>query len=203
VKTLTLQQFKERFGWIPDAAVDGKYAAAHDREIINSLCAFERPERVLEIGINEGRTAELLLRCSPWIKTYCGMDVYHGLVPALDVQRGETPGAGMVARLVNDPRLKVILSAFGACSDMRKFTGDGFGFVYIDADHSERGVETDTLYAESVAASHACFVWHDYAPDLPGVVRFLDRYSQRKDACHVAGTRIVFGFVGSEKGATK
>lgn len=196
MQRLTLQDFKARFGWVPDAAVESKYADAYDRQIINSLCAFVRPARVLEIGINEGRTAELLLRCSPWITEYVGVDVPEGFVPELSGQRGEVPAGGAVARFVNDPRLKVVVSSVGTYPDIAQLTGAGFGLVFIDADHSERGVERDTLLAESVTTGGACLVWHDYHPSLPGVVRFLDRRSETHSVFNVAGTRIVFGFCG-------
>jgi len=202
VQTITLREFGDWYGWVPDKAVDGKYADTNDRQIINSLCAFVRPSRVLEIGINEGRTAELLLRCSPWIREYVGVDVLAGFVPALDGQRGEVPVEGAVARFVKDKRLTVVLSDAGTGPATAALTGGGFGLIYIDADHSEQGVERDTMLAETVRAERSCIVWHDYHRDLPGVVRFLDRYSKGTAIAHVAGTRIAFGlFYGAQKGS--
>ena len=203
MQSITLQDFGDWYGWVPDKAVDGKYADTNDRQIINSLCAFVRPARVLEIGINEGRTAELLLRCSPWIREYVGVDVQAGFIPALEQQRGEVPVAGAVARLVNDKRLTVVLCTGGTCLTMPELTGSGgFGLIYIDADHTEQGVERDTMLAEKVRAERSCIVWHDYHPDLPGVVKFLDRYSQGTAIAHGTGTRIAFGlFYGAQKGS--
>jgi hypothetical protein len=193
--SITLPQFAAIFGWRPDTAVENKYADPNDRQVINSLNAFRRPKRVLEFGINEGRTAELLLRNSPWIQHYCGLDVFPDFDPAWSHQRPEIPRPGTVARFVSDPRLHTVLSTVGSYDGVQELTGRDFDLIYIDADHSYPGVARDTSIACSVAAQGACLIWHDYAAAAPGVVQFLDERAAFASLVHVAGTRVAFQFL--------
>ena len=192
MKTVSLEEFRATYGWIPDQAVDHCYATREDRQVINSINAALRPERVLEFGINEGRQAELMLRTSPWIRHYCGIDVYPDFIPAWSQQRGEIPGEGKVGRFVKDDRLHLVLSNVGSYEGIQALTGSGYGLIYIDADHSYEGVARDTAIAYSVAAPGAAIVWHDYKWDIPSVMRFLDEIADRDALVHVGGTRIAF-----------
>lgn len=191
--TINLVQFRALFGWQYAKAVDGKYADTNDRQVLNSINAFRMPWRVLEFGINEGRTAELLLRTSPWIQHYCGIDIYASFEPAWEHQRSEIPGNGRVACLVKDPRLVTVMSSIGTYEGIQNLTGRLYDLIFIDADHTREGVARDTAIALSVAAPRACIVWHDYAADVPGVMRFLDEQSAAGvPVVHVLGTRMAF-----------
>jgi hypothetical protein len=195
MNSISLPLFRTLFGWEHHLAIDGKYADINDRQVLNTLNAFRQPARVLEIGVNEGRTAELLLRTSPWITHYCGVDVFDTFLPAWEYQRSEVPGKNMVAHLVKDPRLHTVLSTVGTYDGIQQLTGRDFNFIYIDADHSHEGVARDTAIARSVAAPGATLVWHDYAPDIMGVVNYLNEQSARESIIHVQNTRIVFQFL--------
>lgn len=195
MNTITLPLFRILFGWEHRPAIDGKYADTNDRQVLNTLNAFRQPSRVLEIGINEGRTAELLLRTSPWIKQYCGIDVYPDFQPAWDHQRSEIPAANKVAHLVKDPRLQTVLSIVGTYQGIQARTGHDYDLIFIDADHSYEGVARDTAIALSVATPRACLVWHDYSHDVPGVRKFLDERAIREPLIAVIGTRIAFQFL--------
>jgi predicted O-methyltransferase YrrM len=196
--SINLPLFRTIFGWQHDLAVDGKYADTNDRQVLNSLNAFRQPRRVLEIGINEGRTAELLLRTSPWIQHYCGIDVYPDFQPAWDHQRPEIPGPNKIAHLVSDNRLAIVMSNVGTYDGIQSLTGTDFDLIFIDADHTHAGVARDTAIALSVATPGACIVWHDYASDVPGVRQFLDERAIREPVIHVTGTRIAFQFLQPE-----
>lgn len=194
---ITLDQFRALFG-LPDVqATDGKYADRFDRQILCALSAVYRPHRVLEIGIQEGRTAELLLRVSPWIFRYVGIDVYHDFVPTLPIQRSEVPGEGAAARLAkSDPRLHTLLISGGTAAIECPNRDIGVcDLIYIDADHSYDGVKRDTELADQIInrSEPSVIVWHDYHPSLPGVVRLLDeRAATHKRLVHVEATRIAF-----------
>jgi predicted O-methyltransferase YrrM len=195
MNSISLPLFRALFGWQHHLALDGKYADKNDRQVLNTLNAFRQPARVLEIGINEGRTAELLLRTSPWIKHYCGIDVFDTFVPALAHQRLEIPKNNSVAHLVKDPRLHTVMSTIGTYDGVQQLTGRDYNFIFIDADHSFEGVARDTAIARSVAAPGATLVWHDYASDLPDVMRFLTEHAVCENIIHVQNTRIVFQFL--------
>jgi predicted O-methyltransferase YrrM len=197
---ITLPQFKAIFGWVNTPATDTTYANPCDRQVLNTLNAFLQPARVMEIGINEGRTAELLLRCGPWIRHYCGIDVPPEFTPTLQQQRSEIPGAGKIACRVNDPRLHTVTSTVGTYPDMvNHLTGKDFNLIFIDADHSYTGVKRDTEIAFSAISPRGCIVWHDYSPDLPDIVRFINESNRIADRIiHVQNTRICFRFITSD-----
>lgn len=197
MQTITLPQFRALFGWVPEKAVDGKYADTDDRQILATLSAFAQPGRVCEFGVNEGRTAELLLRTGPWIRHYCGIDVFPGFQTTWDKQQAEVPAEGRAGFFaIADPRMHVVLTTEGIGPGIEQLTGHAFDLIFIDADHTFEGVSRDTQLAKLVAAPGCCLIWHDYTNDCPGVRRFLDQYS---NACnrvlHVAGTRVAFQFL--------
>jgi SAM-dependent methyltransferase len=198
---ISLDVFRSLFGWDAAPAVDGVYADRYDRQTVNSLSAFWRPSRVLEIGLNEGRTAELLLRRGPWIKEYVGVDVPADFKPAWDHQNSEVPKQGRAGRFVTDTRLRVVLLDTGTTPDSANQIGQDFDFVFIDADHTYDGVKRDTLLAESILSERAVIVWHDYHRETPGIVEFLEGHDLGAYRTVVVGdTRIAFRFYTGPKG---
>ena len=193
--TITLDQFWSLFGRVDATARDGKYADRHDRQILCALSRAFRPQTVLEIGVNEGRTAELLLRTSPWIRSYVGLDVPHDYVPAMPTQKPEVPALGAAGQFAaHDPRFVCHLLSYGTCDLDPSWIGGPFNFVFIDADHSYEGVKRDTELACSVlCAAGGIIAWHDYHHELPGVVRYLNELEAVKHRIiHIAETRIAF-----------
>ena len=194
---LSLQQFFGIFGEQTHQAVDGTYADRYDRQIICALSRAFRPRRFLEIGVNEGRTAELVLRVSPWICHYLGVDVLPNHIPTLDQQKSEVPQADQCARFVRDDRFELLQIAGGTANLHASDLGSPCDFVYVDADHSYEGVHRDTDLARDILpAAGGVIVWHDYHRSLPGVVRYLDESVMLgRRMVHVCDSRIVFEVV--------
>ena len=193
--TITLGQFWAIFGCIHATARDGKYADCYDRQILCSLSRAFRPHAVLEIGVNEGRTAEMLLRTSPWICSYVGIDVPPDFSPVIPTQRSEVPVFGAVGHFAaHDPRFhcQILAEGTGGCNACA--IGGPFNFIFIDADHSYEGVKRDTELATNVlCASGGIIAWHDYHHGLPGVVRYINELNNVNNRIiHVDGTRIAF-----------
>ena len=195
---ITLQQFGAIFGLVEAQALDKTYADRYDRQLICALSRTFRPRRFIELGVNEGRTAELVLRTSPWICHYLGVDVLWNHIPALEQQKAEIPRQGQCGRYAMCDRRFELMEILGGTANVQP---DQFGgpcdMVYVDADHSYDGVKRDTeLARESLSAAGGCIIWHDYHRDLPGVVRYLDELVlQNRPLVHVQGTRIVFEVV--------
>jgi SAM-dependent methyltransferase len=195
---LSLQQFGAIFGLVEAQALDKTYADRYDRQLICALSRTFRPRRFLELGVNEGRTAELVLRTSPWICHYIGVDALHDHVPALAQQKSEVPKCGRCGfYAMHDSRFDLIEIAGGTANLDPRMLGAPADMVFIDADHSYEGVKRDTeLARESLSAAGGCIIWHDYHRDLPGVVRYLDELVvQNRPLVHVQGTRVVFEVV--------
>jgi SAM-dependent methyltransferase len=195
---LSLQQFGAIFGLVEAQAIDKTYADRYDRQLICALSRTFRPRRFLELGVNEGRTAELVLRTSPWICHYIGVDALHDHVPALAQQKSEVPKFGRCGfYAMHDSRFDLIEIAGGTANLDPRMLGAPADMVFIDADHSYEGVRRDTVIAhECLTAAGGVVIWHDYHADLPGVCLYLNELSMAgRPLVHVQGTRIVFEVV--------
>ena len=48
-----------------------------------------------------------------------------------------------------------------------------FDFVWVDGDHSYDGVKNDTEKALAILRPGGTIMWHDFAPDSPGLVDYI------------------------------
>jgi predicted O-methyltransferase YrrM len=164
-------------------------------EVLIALVAGVAPRCVLEIGVNEGRTAKAMLANVPGILRYIGVDVPPTYRPSKDVQRREVPArpGHMAAR---DPRFELVLRERGS---MDFAPGDlpTVDAVFIDGDHGFEAVLHDTLLARQIVRPGGIIIWHDYhAVDTVDVRRVLERfYATGSDIRHVAGTWLAFELV--------
>lgn len=150
------------------------------------------PKRVIEFGINEGRTAQAILEYVPGIEQYIGVDVPPDYVTAKEVQRGEVPQ--VAGRLVGgDPRVTLLVPEGGS----RSLTPQDLPQIdaaFIDGDHSRDGVEHDTLLAMEAVRPGGIIVWHDYH-DL-GTVDVREVLNEKHNAGynlrHVRDTWLVY-----------
>ena len=132
-------------------------------EVLVALAREVAPAAVVEIGVNQGRTALALLHNVPSIVRYCGVDVPPGTMLPLPVQAKEVPAqAGELA--MHDPRFRLILRARGSL-DLTPADDDlplPADFVFIDGDHSRAAVEHDSRLARALCRPGGMIVWHDY-----------------------------------------
>lgn len=168
------------------------YATPDDRPALLALARTIRPRTVVEFGVQEGRTAALLLRECPWIRDYLGVDVPADFAPALDGQRTEVPA--VAGHLVSaDSRFRLLLVPGGSAT----LRPDGLvaeaDLVYIDGSHAEADVRHDTALARAIVRPGGVIVWHDY-PSCIGVQRVIDQLNDA-EGDHIAlieGTWICF-----------
>jgi predicted O-methyltransferase YrrM len=132
-------------------------------EVLVALARQVAPTAVVEIGVNQGRTALALLDNVPSIVRYYGVDVPPGTMLPLPVQAKEVPArAGELA--VHDPRFRLILRTRGSL-DLTPADDDlprPADFVFIDGDHSRAAVEHDSRLARTLCRPGGIIVWHDY-----------------------------------------
>lgn len=172
-----------------------KYMHPGELEVLTALVAGVTPRAVAEFGVNEGRTAAVLLENVPGIERYLGVDVLPGYVPPCEVQAKEVPSRpGRWAR--SDPRFEMLLHPRGtldlSCADPALV--GRFDAVFIDGDHSRGGVEHDTALARAMLRPGGVIVWHDYH-DLGTVdVRDVldDMRAEGAPIFHVEGTWLAF-----------
>jgi predicted O-methyltransferase YrrM len=129
-------------------------------EVLIALVSSVLPKNVLEFGVNVGRTAQMLLEYCPTIERYEGVDVPMGYVTEKAVQRKEVPEiAGEL--VLDDPRFKLILRPTGS----HELTAQDLSpcdAVFIDGDHSRKGVMNDSALAFELIRPGGIVIWHDY-----------------------------------------
>lgn len=144
-------------------------------EAIVTLLRAIHPRRVAEFGVNEGRTARLILENVPGIVEYLGFDVGPDYRPGKPFQRSEIPD--QPGRYVmGDPRFRLSVTARGTLGLTPKDLGR-LDAVFIDGDHSRSGVEHDTRLAYAAVKPGGLILWHDYhdmdTVDVAGVLHEL------------------------------
>lgn len=150
------------------------------------------PRSVIEFGANSGRTAKAILRNVPGIERYVGIDVPAGYVTEKQVQRREVPERpGEFA--LDDPRFRLLIARAGS-HDLAPEDLPAADAVFIDGDHSARGVRRDYALARSKVRPGGIIIFHDdNGRDTVDVSRVLDELAESGAVIlHVAGTWLAF-----------
>lgn len=187
--------FHSIFGPVATAAVAGsrhQYVNVPDRKALLALSATFMPKVVVEIGIQRGETAQLLLANGPWIRKYIGIDVPPGTALPLPGQQSEVPPEAGV--LVNgDKRVKIMIRANGSL-DLEPEDLPLADLVFIDGDHSAAAVLADTILARTILRPGGIIVWHDYGNKTVEVTQVIDQLNRAEGdrICLVDGTWTCF-----------
>ena len=187
--------FHSIFGPIAAAAVKGcrhQYVNVPDRKVLLALSAAFVPRTVVEIGVQRGETAKLLLENGPWIREYIGIDVPPGTVMPLPGQQSEVPAAAGELAL-DDPRFRTLVRPRGS----RDVTAAELALVcmvIIDGDHSAPAVLADTALARAILRPGGVCCWHDYGNKTVEVTAVIDQLNRAdgQRICLVEGTWTCF-----------
>ena len=169
-----------------------RYIHAGELETLIWLFASVWPRSVIEFGANSGRTAKAILRNVMGIERYVGIDVPANYVPEKQVQRREVPERpGEFA--LDDPRFRLLLAGRGS-HDLMPDDLPAADAVFIDGDHSARGVRRDYALAKSKVRPGGIIVFHDdNGRETVDVSRVLDELSEGgSEIMHVSGTWLAF-----------
>lgn len=128
---------------------------------------------VIEIGVNEGHTAKLVLDNILKIKKYIGIDVLPSYWPQYTFQEKEIPTKPGHAALSYE-NFDLVLLPNGSFDYPFDSIVDA---VFIDGDHGRRAVEHDTTHAIDCVRPGGIIIWHDYVADRGVDVKdVLDEY---------------------------
>lgn len=168
-----------------------RYMNPMELECLIALIRDHAHERIVEFGVNNGRTAKVLMENVPGIKLYIGVDVPPGYVTEKTVQRGEVPGvAGELVR--DDPRVLLLVPPEGS----HDLCAEDIGLIdaaFIDGDHSTRGVLQDTGLALANVRPGGILIWHDFH-DLGtvDVRKVVDALAQKWGIRFIRGTWLAY-----------
>jgi predicted O-methyltransferase YrrM len=161
-------------------------------ECLITLLATVEPRTIAEFGVQEGRTAKVLLSTIPSISQYIGIDVPPNFTTALAQQQREVPEtAGW--RVADDSRFRLIIRN---SRDLRSENLPPLDAAFIDGDHSKTGVSHDTMLSYARIRPGGIIVWHDYGSVyLNDVTEVLDDLMLAgRDLKHVAGTWLAYEY---------
>jgi predicted O-methyltransferase YrrM len=160
------------------AGTDG-FMTHRERETLVALLEFVRAQTVVEIGVQLGQCARIMLDRVPTIEAYVGVDVLPGYVTPVPEQQTECPQDRVGELVLMDPRFQLITKRNGSL-DLKAGDLPSCDVMVIDGDHSAAGVSYDTELAASVVRSGGLIVWHDYWPPFQnGVVEVLNALWER------------------------
>lgn len=170
------------------------YMQPGEENVLLALIDSCAPESMIEIGVNEGRTARSVLDQINSIKRYIGIDVsreYKFEIPLQQCERPSRPGH----LALGDPRFELVLRDAGvSLEDIASTFGiKGCDVVFIDGDHGRRTVLEDSMQAAKIVMPCGMIIWHDYGNTTVQVTEVLDQlWAGGRDIYHVANTWLAF-----------
>lgn len=152
-----------------------------------------QPVSMLEIGVNEGRTARQILDNVPSIESYTGVDLIdQGICSEYRKDNAhiipEKPGK----EVLSDPRFRLILKPCGSF-DLTAHELGPYDIVFIDGDHMLWGIMHDTGLAKRITKK--MIIWHDYTDLEAGP--FVDCLRSYLSIVHIPGTTLAYAKITS------
>lgn len=172
-----------------------RYFNAGELERLLHLFESVSPECIVEFGVNTGRNAVAALRNIDGVKKYVGIDVTPDYKTIMPVQRGEIPAQpGELA--LDDPRFELIVKPNGSF-DLTAKDLPLCDAVFIDADHSRKGVMNDRALALQIVRKGGIIIYHDdnclAAVEVTQTLNELCNLGAK--IIHVAGTWLAYEHV--------
>ncbi len=167
------------------------FTPKQDFEVLIAFIKTFHIESVLEIGIQSGYTAELVLKNASFVKQYIGIDLLPDSHTTLTNQEQEIPNEAGI-RVKHDNRVTIITAPRGT-RDINPSILPKCQLVYIDGDHSAQGVAFDYKFAKQVIMPGGIICWHDYN-NLIGVNIAIERINAKEgdSVIHVKDTHMCF-----------
>jgi len=161
-----------------------KYMQPGEQDVLLALVASIKPRVFVEVGVNEGLTAQAVL-CDCWsIEKYIGIDIDAAYQFEIPAQRSERPvEPGLLVK--HDPRFELVLRGNPMPSEA--------DVVFIDGDHGKKSVLTDSIWATAIVNRGGLIIWHDYGNPTVEVTQVLNKLdTHERELVHVEGTWLVF-----------
>ena len=154
-----------------------KYLGDVETAILVTLVRSVNPKVMIEIGVQEGRTAKIILDNVPSLDRYIGIDVPSGTEPTLGCQRSEVPrSAGVYA--APDPRFWLLVRERGSLA-VGPQDLELADVIFIDGDHSRAAVAHDSQLSRALVRPSGLVIWHDANNPAVEVTQVLEQLSNQ------------------------
>lgn len=161
IQTVSICEIQNRYGRYDKQIYENKSMIANDElQILKTIWNFQKPINAMEIGIRKGFTAQFLIEDSPWLKTYIGVDVPCDYITSLVEQRWEV--LTQKALYVKKREVLDLRVLPNGSFDLKSQDLPKLNFIFIDGDHSVKGVINDSLLAIDSLDDSGVIFWHDY-----------------------------------------
>ena len=186
---------------LPTIRVDSRYPKEQreymgpwEQGILLTMLERIQPKRMIEFGVQEGRTAAAILKWIETIEYYLGIDVPFETVMPIRGQQSEVPREPGCRVKKGDPRFEVLLrGGYSGFEDSVIASKGPFDVAFIDGDHSRNGVQNDYNLACRILRPNGWVFWHDYGNNTVEVTGVLDEMCQAgHNIVHIEGTMLAY-----------
>jgi glycosyltransferase involved in cell wall biosynthesis/tetratricopeptide (TPR) repeat protein len=196
LETLSLEEFRARFGDFDTRRALCGYTPAADTHAVLTLLAALRPHRIVEVGTALGHMTANLTEWSPDDATIFTLGTVADL-PAggRPEQHYEQPGRADFGRLAGHfGKAQKVLFATADSLDYDFDRLAPLDFAFIDGAHDFEHVLSDTRRIYAALRPGGCLAWHDFGSPVAWVeVRQAVEAAGLPDTVyHVAGTQVAF-----------
>jgi predicted O-methyltransferase YrrM len=139
---------------------------AADIEALAAALLAVRPKRIFEIGTYRGASAQMMLRLLPEA-TVVSIAFASSATPGKRFNNDELPveAVGSLITADNRPRFTQLIGDSHVIDPGQFLRDHGpMDLVFIDGDHSRKGVGQDTDLARAILAPDGAIAWHDANP---------------------------------------
>ncbi len=171
---------------VPLSVIDDETGHSNHAEMAYVAAAAQRrrARRLFEFGTFIGRTTLHLARMNP-----------HAEVWTLDLPRAANPWrfADRIGTFFADtPEAERIhlLRCDARRFDTTPYRGS-MDFIWVDGDHSYKGVKNDTEKAFEMLAPGGAIFWHDFGPDSLELVRYFVKFTRTHPLFHIRRTSVL------------
>ena len=194
---ISLETFKEMFGPPAFGRLPGKYTSGENLSVLLTLVKFTQAQKVLEMFCNRGDTAAEIAATLHAPSVFAG-DVCRGLERPLSRSEEVLPMSevGSSFGKFGPEASKRITAIAGDRPALEKFYRENapYDLVYVDGNHTWRGVADDTKLALELVRCGGTVVWDDYWYCCPDVMSYIDLLNRRVEdrIVFVRGTRMCY-----------
>ena len=128
-----------------------------------------------EIGVNQGVNMGMVLRMCPKFSWYGVDDWRAGYLGWDEAKRKDNKRKALSVQRRHSGRVKFLV--MDSVSASKRFEDGSLDLVFIDADHSYKGVKSDLEAWGPKVRPGGVLAGHDYEqPDFPGVKQAVDEF---------------------------
>ncbi len=202
LRMIDREEFHRAYGRLDTRRAICGFTRPDDTNIILTLLANRRPQRVLEIGTAAGHMTANFSEWSPDNAVVFSLGTVVGIPAGTANQAYENPDRthfGAEADHFGKARKIQLVTADSLTYDFHRLAP--LDFVFLDGAHDFEHVLSDTLKVYRELAPGGCLVWHDFNSPVAWVEvrKALDQTDFPEPIYHVAETEVAFLFKADGK----